>query len=140
MSTESTVAAVADGPSAPRRQRLPDTRPSLTHKFEIADHDGYIIVGLYDDGSPGELFLKFGKEGSTLGGLADAIGILTSLALQHGVPLGSLVDKLSHCRFEPSGWTKHPEIRHASSIVDYVFRWLETQFLAALPDEESDHV
>ena len=90
----------------------------------------YIVVGLYEDGRPGELFLTMGKEGSTLGGLLDSIGVLTSVSLQYGVPLEALVRKFSHCRFEPSGWTKNPDIRQATSIVDYIFRWLGTRFLA----------
>ena len=117
-------------PVGPRRERLPDTRRSITHKFDVSGHDGYIVVGLYQDGRPGELFLTMGKEGSTLGGLLDSIGILTSVALQYGVPLEALVRKFSHCRFEPSGWTKNPDIRQAKSIVDYIFRWLELTFLA----------
>jgi ribonucleoside-diphosphate reductase alpha chain len=110
------------------RERLPNTRASVTHKFEIGDQDGYIIVGLYEDGRPGEVFLKIGKEGSTLGGVLDCVGILTSIALQHGVPLETLVDKFSFVRFEPSGWTKNSDVQHAHSIVDYIFRWLGTQF------------
>ncbi len=114
----------------PKRERLPDTRNSITHKFDISGHEGYIVVGLYEDGRPGELFLIMGKEGSTLGGLLDSIGILTSVSLQYGVPLEALVRKFSHCRFEPSGWTKNPDIRQATSIVDYIFRWLGVMFLA----------
>ena len=124
----------------PQRERLAATRPALTHKFEIADHDGYIIVGLYEDGRPGEVFLKIGKEGSTLGGLLDCVGILTSIALQHGIPLQSLVDKLSYVRFEPAGWTKDPDIRQAHSIVDYVFRWLAARFPASSDDTEAKEV
>lgn len=123
--------------SQPRRERLPETRTSITHKFEIANHDGYIIVGLYNDGRPGEVFLKMGKEGSTLGGLLDCIGILTSVALQYGVPLETLVNKLSHVRFEPSGPTKNPQIPMAKSIVDYIFRWMESAF-AELGEEETE--
>ena len=117
-------------PVGPRRERLPDTRNSITHKFDISGHEGYIVVGLYPDGRPGELFLTMGKEGSTLGGLLDSIGILTSVSLQYGVPLDALVQKFSHCRFEPSGWTKNPDIRQATSIVDYIFRWLGATFSA----------
>ena len=118
-----------------RRERLPATRNSVTHKFDISGHEGYIVVGLYHDGRPGELFLTMGKEGSTLGGLLDAIGILTSVSLQYGVPIEALVRKFSHCRFEPSGWTKNPDIRQATSIVDYIFRWLGARFLADGDDE-----
>src|SRR6201982_3357335 len=113
----------------PSRQRTPDTRVSLTHKFEIAGHEGYITVGLYEDGQPGELFITMSKEGSTIGGLMDTVGTLTSIALQYGVPLESLVKKFAYQRFEPSGFTKNPDIRNASSITDYVFRWLGCQFI-----------
>jgi len=113
----------------PLRRRLPDTRTAVTHKFNIADHEGYLTVGLFDDGTPGELFITMAKEGSTIGGLMDSIGTLTSLAWQYGVPLEALVRKFAHQRFEPSGFTKNPEIRSASSITDYVFRWLAFQFI-----------
>jgi ribonucleoside-diphosphate reductase alpha chain len=113
----------------PVRHRMPDTRNSMTHRFEIAGHEGYITVGLYEDGQPGELFITMSKEGSTIGGLMDTVGTLTSIALQYGVPLESLVKKFAYQRFEPSGFTKNPDIRHASSITDYVFRWLACQFI-----------
>ena len=113
----------------PSRQRMPDTRVSLTHKFEIAGHEGYITVGLYESGQPGELFIQMAKEGSTIGGLMDTVATLTSLALQYGVPLESLVKKFAYQRFEPSGFTKNPDIRNATSITDYVFRWLGCQFI-----------
>ena len=113
----------------PVRHRMPDTRSSLTHRFEIAGHEGYITVGLYKDGQPGELFITMSKEGSTIGGLMDTVGTLTSIALQYGVPLESLVKKFAYQRFEPSGFTKNPDIRHATSITDYVFRWLACQFI-----------
>jgi len=113
----------------PLRRRLPDTRSSVTHKFDIAGHEGYLTVGLFESGHPGELFITMAKEGSTIGGLMDAIGTLTSMALQYGVPLDALVKKFAHQRFEPSGFTKNPEIRSASSITDYVFRWLAVQFI-----------
>src|SRR5881409_1039650 len=113
----------------PVRHRMPDTRTSLTHRFEIAGHEGYITVGLYEDGQPGELFITMSKEGSTIGGLMDTVGTLTSIALQYGVPLESLVKKFAYQRFEPSGFTKNPDIRHATSITDYVFRWLACQFI-----------
>jgi ribonucleoside-diphosphate reductase alpha chain len=113
----------------PVRHRMPDTRTSLTHKFEIAGHEGYITVGLYEDGQPGELFITMSKEGSTIGGLMDTVGTLTSIALQYGVPLESLVKKFAYQRFEPSGFTKNQDIRHATSITDYVFRWLACQFI-----------
>jgi ribonucleoside-diphosphate reductase alpha chain len=113
----------------PVRHRMPDTRTSLTHKFEIAGHEGYITVGLYEDNQPGELFITMSKEGSTIGGLMDTVGTLTSIALQYGVPLESLVKKFAYQRFEPSGFTKNPDIRHATSITDYVFRWLACEFI-----------
>jgi ribonucleoside-diphosphate reductase alpha chain len=113
----------------PIRRRLSDTRPAITHKFDIAGHEGYLTVGLYDDGQPGELFITMAKEGSTIGGLMDTIGTLTSMALQYGVPLETLLKKFTHQRFEPSGFTKNPEIRNTSSIIDYVFRWLALQFV-----------
>jgi ribonucleoside-diphosphate reductase alpha chain len=114
----------------PKRRKLPDERNSITHKFDIAGHEGYITVGLFDDGTPGEIFLTMAKEGSTISGFADAFAQAISYALQYGVPLHVLVDKFSHARFEPSGMTKNPEIRFAKSIVDYIFRWLATKFLS----------
>ena len=113
----------------PLRRRLPETRRAITHKFDIAGHEGYLNVGLFEDNHPGELFITMAKEGSTIGGLMDCIGTLTSLALQYGVPLEALVRKFAHQRFEPSGFTKNPEIRNASSIIDYVFRWMALQFV-----------
>lgn len=114
----------------PIRHRLPETRSAVTHKFDIAGHEGYLTVGLFENGQPGELFITMAKEGSTIGGLMDSIGALTSLALQYGVPLEALVKKFAHQRFEPSGFTKNPDIRNASSIIDYVFRWMGHQFVA----------
>jgi ribonucleoside-diphosphate reductase alpha chain len=114
----------------PTRRKLPDERPSITHKFDIAGHEGYITVGLFEDGTPGEIFLTMAKEGSTISGFADAFAQAISYALQYGVPLQVLVDKFSHARFEPSGMTKNPEIRFAKSIVDYIFRWMATKFLS----------
>ncbi len=113
----------------PLRRRLSDTRTAITHKFDIAGHEGYLTVGLFEDSRPGELFITMAKEGSTIGGLMDGIGTLTSMALQYGVPLEALVKKFAHQRFEPSGFTKNPEIRNASSITDYVFRWMALQFV-----------
>ncbi len=111
------------------RRRLPDERQSITHKFDIQGHEGYITVGLYDDGQPGEIFLTMAKEGSTISGLMDAFATQTSLALQYGVPLRAMVNKFSHMRFEPSGFTKNQEIPIAKSLVDYIFRWLASKFL-----------
>ncbi|MBI1178264.1 vitamin B12-dependent ribonucleotide reductase [bacterium] len=113
----------------PLRRRLPETRTAVTHKFDIAGHEGYLTVGLFEDGQPGELFITMAKEGSTIGGLMDAVGTLTSMAMQYGVPLEALVKKFAHQRFEPSGYTKNPDIRNASSIIDYVFRWMAVQFI-----------
>ncbi len=121
----------------PVRHRMPDTRTSLTHKFEIAGHEGYITVGLYEDDQPGELFITMSKEGSTIGGLMDTVGTLTSIALQYGVPLESLVKKFAYQRFEPSGFTKNSDIRHATSITDYVFRWLACQFIKGYKEATS---
>ncbi|WP_437203330.1 vitamin B12-dependent ribonucleotide reductase [Planctomicrobium sp. SH664] len=120
----------SDAPAAPVRRRLPDTRQSVTHKFSVGGHEGYITVGLFEDGTPGELFITMAKEGSTIGGLMDVIGTETSLALQFGVPLEALVKKFSHARFEPSGWTTNPDIPVAKSVVDYIFRFLGITFLA----------
>ena len=114
----------------PARRRLPDERQAMTHKFDIAGHEGYITVGLFEDGTPGEIFLVMAKEGSTISGFADAFAQAVSYALQYGVPLQVLVDKFSHVRFEPSGITKNPGVRVAKSIVDYVFRWMATKFLS----------
>jgi ribonucleoside-diphosphate reductase alpha chain len=115
--------------SKPRRERLPDTRHSITHKFSVSGHEGYITVGLYEDGRPGELFLTMAKEGSTIGGIMDAFGTSVSMSLQYGVPLEDYVRKFSHMRFEPLGHTKNPDIRFAKSIIDYIFRWLGITFL-----------
>ena len=123
-------AAAASTEAGPRRRRLSDERQSITHKFDISGHEGYITVGLYEDGQPGELFLTMAKEGSTISGFADAFAQAISYALQYGVPLQDLVDKFSHVRFEPSGMTKNPDVRFAKSIVDYIFRWLATKFLS----------
>jgi ribonucleoside-diphosphate reductase alpha chain len=123
------AAQVAAQPKA-YRHRLPAERMAITHKFEIAGHEGYITVGLYEDGMPGEIFLVMAKEGSTISGFADAFAQAISYALQYGVPLQDLVDKFSHVRFEPAGITRNPQIRIAKSIVDYVFRWLATKFLS----------
>lgn len=120
----------------PRRERLPDTRNSVTHKFSIAGHEGYISVGLYPDGRPGEVFITMAKEGSTVGGLMDSFGTSTSIALQYGVPLEVLVNKFSHTRFEPMGHTTNPDIRIAKSLVDYIFRWLGLTFLDSYRDEQ----
>jgi ribonucleoside-diphosphate reductase alpha chain len=114
----------------PARRRLPDTRASLTHKFSIEGHEGYITVGLFEDGIPGELFVTMAKEGSTLSGMMDAFATSVSLLFQYGVPLTHLVEKFGHMRFEPAGWTGNPEIGFAKSIVDYVFRWLGYRFLS----------
>jgi len=130
-SPKDTVAqAAAALVTQPIRRKLPDERHALTHKFDIQGHEGYITVGLFEDGQPGEIFLVMAKEGSTISGFADAFAQAISYALQYGVPLASLVDKFSHVRFEPSGMTRNPEIRFAKSIVDYIFRWLASKFLS----------
>jgi ribonucleoside-diphosphate reductase alpha chain len=115
----------------PERRKLPDTCTSIRHKFSIGGHEGYIMVGLYDDGSPGELFITMAKEGSTISGLMDAFATAISYSLQYGVPLKFFVDKFSHVRFEPSGWTGNPDVPYAKSIMDYIFRWLGGKFLGA---------
>jgi len=134
---EEELAMVRSRLDQPIRHRMPDTRMSLTHRFEIAGHEGYITVGLYEDGQPGELFITMSKEGSTIGGLMDTVGTLTSIALQYGVPLESLVKKFAYQRFEPSGFTKNPDIRNATSITDYVFRWLACQFIKGYKEATS---
>jgi ribonucleoside-diphosphate reductase alpha chain len=121
-------AAGEDGPPAVRR-RLPDERHSLTHHFSVGGQEGYVTVGLYEDGLPGELFIRMAKEGSTVSGLMDSFATAVSLALQYGVPLRVLCDKFSHTRFEPSGWSGNPKIGYAKSLMDYLFRWLELRFL-----------
>ena len=125
VSDEAGAARPAGGPY---RRRLPDERPSITHKFRVGEQEGYITVGLYDDGRPGELFITISKEGSTIRGLMDSVAVLTSLALQYGVPLEDLVRKFQAVHFEPAGFTNNPELPQASSLVDYIFRWLEARF------------
>ena len=127
---ESEVLQLREDSGKPLRRRLSDTRSAVTHKFDIAGHEGYLTVGLFEDSQPGELFVTMAKEGSTIGGLMDGIGTLTSMALQYGVSLEALVKKFAHQRFEPSGFTRNAEIRNAASITDYVFRWLALQFVA----------
>ncbi len=122
-------------PARPFRRRLPDTRQSITHKFSVASHEGYLTVGLYEDGQPGELFITMAKEGSTVGGLMDVIGTCTSMALQYGVPLITLVDKFRHARFEPSGMTSNTDIPFAKSLIDYIFCWLGCQFIPGYADK-----
>jgi ribonucleoside-diphosphate reductase alpha chain len=128
--SDTAVVAAATLASQPVRRRLPNDRQAICHKFDIAGHEGYIHVGFYDDGTPGEIFIKMAKEGSTVSGLMDTIGVLTSMALQYGVPLEVLVSKFSHVRFEPSGFTKNPEIPMAKSLTDYIFRFLASRFLS----------
>lgn len=123
----------------PMRKRMPETRLALNHKFEIAGHEGYITVGLFEDGQPGEIFIQMSKEGSTMGGLMDTIATLTSISLQYGVPLESLVRKFAYQRFEPSGFTKNPDIRNATSITDYLFRWMGCQFIKGYKEATSPY-
>ena len=127
---------VASDAPRPARRKLPDERHAITHKFSIAGHEGYITVGMYEDGKPGEIFLVMAKEGSTISGLMDAFATSISMALQYGVPLEALVEKFSHVRFEPSGFTKNPEIPYAKSITDYIFRYLASKFLSADQQQE----
>ena len=116
--------------SAVNRHRLQDERPAITHPFSGGGYEGYLIVGLYPNGQPGEIFIRMAKAGSTIAGLMECFGTVVSVALQHGVPLKVLCDKLSHTRFEPSGWTGSEEIGYAKSIMDYLFRWIELRFLS----------
>jgi ribonucleoside-diphosphate reductase alpha chain len=118
-----------DGPPRAVRHRLQEERASITHKFKVGDHEGYITVGLYPNGEPGELFIKMAKEGSTVSGLMDSFALAVSIALQHGVPLKLFCEKFAHTRFEPSGWSGNSEIGYAKSIMDYIFRWLQSRFL-----------
>lgn len=111
------------------RRRLPDERHSLTHHFSIGGQEGYVTIGLYEDGMPGEMFIRIAKEGSTVSGLMDSFATAISLALQYGVPLQVLCGKFTHTRFEPSGWSGNPKIGYAKSLMDYLFRWLELRFL-----------
>ena len=127
------------GDRQPVRRRLPATRQSITHKFSVGGHEGYVTVGVFEDGSPGELFITMAKEGSTIGGLMDAIGTLTSMGLQYGVPLNVFVDKFSHSRFEPSGWTTNPDIPNAKSVLDYIFRWLGISFIPGYREANTPH-
>lgn len=122
----------------PVRHRLPEERQSITHKFVIGDHEGYITVGLYPDGKPGEIFIVMAKEGTVVSGLCDCFATTISMALQYGVPLKVLVNKFIHTRFEPSGFTRHPEIHYAKSITDYLFRWLDLKF-GALEDQDDEN-
>jgi ribonucleoside-diphosphate reductase alpha chain len=143
--TKSVTASVTKS-VAPYRRRLPDTRNSVTHKFVIdSSYEGYLIVGLYEDGTPGELFIEMAKEGSTVGGLMDTIGTLVSMSLQYGVPMAVLVEKFTHARFDPSGFTKNPDIPLARSVIDYIFRWLGIKFIPGYREQtvpsryEEDH-
>jgi ribonucleoside-diphosphate reductase alpha chain len=125
--SKDTIVSVDVAPAAPPkavRHRLADTRQSLTHKFEVGRHGGYLTVGYYENGDPGEIFINMAKEGSTISGLMDSLAISVSIGLQHGVPLDAFNRKFAHASFEPHGFTPNPDIRHASSVVDYVFRWL----------------
>jgi ribonucleoside-diphosphate reductase alpha chain len=130
-------------PAKPYRRRLPETRKSITHKFSVAGHEGYLTVGLYDDGQPGELFITMAKEGSTVGGLMDVVGTCVSMTLQYGVPLVTLVDKFRHARFEPAGMTSNKNIPFAKSLIDYIFCWMGCEFIPGYaekntPDRSSD--
>ncbi len=121
----------------PVRRKLPDERQSLTHKFSIGGHEGYITVGMYEDGTPGEVFIAMAKEGSTISGLMDTLATSISYGLQYGVPLKFFVDKFSHVRFEPSGWTGNQQVPYAKSIIDYIFRWLGARFLGITEANEA---
>jgi ribonucleoside-diphosphate reductase alpha chain len=135
---EAAAPAKAEAPAAAqqelfdrtKRRKLPNERDSITHKFSIGGHEGYLTVGKYKDGDPGEIFIKMAKEGSTLSGIMDAFALSVSIALQYGVPLRALVDKFKNSRFEPSGYTGNPNIRYAKSVVDYIGRWLGAKFIS----------
>ena len=129
-STQNADALDAQAPPRAVRHRLPGERASVTHKFGLGGHEGYITVGLYPNGSPGEIFIRMAKEGSTVSGLMDSFATAISISLQHGVPLRVLCEKFAHTRFEPSGWTGNPEIGYAKSIMDYIFRWIQMRFLS----------
>ena len=129
-STQNSDSLDAQSPPRAVRHRLPAERASVTHKFGLAGHEGYITVGLYPNGQPGEIFIRMAKEGSTVSGLMDSFATAISLALQHGVPLKVLCEKFAHTRFEPSGWTGNTEIGYAKSIMDYIFRWIQIRFLS----------
>jgi ribonucleoside-diphosphate reductase alpha chain len=129
-STQNADALDAQAPPRAVRHRLPAERASVTHKFGLGGHEGYITVGLYPNGSPGEIFIRMAKEGSTVSGLMDSFATAISISLQHGVPLRVLCEKFAHTRFEPSGWTGNPEIGYAKSIMDYIFRWIQMRFLS----------
>jgi ribonucleoside-diphosphate reductase alpha chain len=121
----------------PVRRRLLDERRAVVHHFSVGGHEGYVMVGLYEDGQPGEIFLRMAKAGSTIAGLMDSFGIAISMALQYGVPLKVLCDKFSHTRFEPSGWSTVRQIGYAKSLMDYLFRWLALRFLPAVSPPET---
>ena len=114
-----------------QRRKLPDECKSITHKFSVGGHEGYLTVGMYEDGTLGEIFIKMAKEGSTLSGFMDGLALSISIGLQYGVPLKTLVDKLTNSRFEPSGFTQNPDIRYASSVLDYIARWLGGKFISS---------
>ncbi len=128
---DATSAASVSATPKPYRRRLPDERASITHKFNVGGHEGYLTIGLYEDGTPGEIFLRMAKEGSTISGLMDSFATAISLALQYGVPLKDLVNKFSHLRFEPAGFTTNRDIPMAKSLVDYIFRYMATKFMSA---------
>ena len=129
---EETPGAASDllGPPEANRHRLQNERSAITHHFAFGGHEGYLTVGFYPNGQPGEIFIRMAKAGSTMAGLMECFGTVVSVSLQHGIPLKVLCDKLSHTRFEPSGWTGNAEIGYAKSIMDYLFRWMELRFLS----------
>ena len=133
--SESTTTNGASSPPEARRNRLPDVRPSTTHKFSVGSHEGYLTVGLYPNGQPGEIFVTMAKEGSPVSGLINSFAQAISIGLQYGVPLRVFCEKFSYTRFEPSGWTGNPAIPQASSVMDYIFRWLHKKFYSDNPDD-----
>ncbi|MHB8527316.1 MAG: vitamin B12-dependent ribonucleotide reductase [Candidatus Acidiferrales bacterium] len=133
LGTMAGASATQNAPRQPMRRRMPDERQGLVHHFSVGGHEGYVVVGLYEDGRPGEMFIRMAKAGSSINGLMDSFGIAVSLALQYGVPLKALCEKFSHTRFEPSGWSGVKEIGYAKSLMDYLFRWLALKFLPPIP-------
>jgi ribonucleoside-diphosphate reductase alpha chain len=129
LATPVPAASSAEAGGEPLRRRLPDERKAVVHHFSVGGHEGYLIVGLYENGQPGEIFIRMAKAGSTIAGLMDSFGIAVSMALQFGVPLRTLTDKFSHTRFEPSGWTTVKEIGYAQSLMDYIARYLALKFV-----------
>ncbi len=136
----STSESKASSLPTPKRRRLSDERQAICHKFSIGGHDGYLHLGMYEDGSLGEMFIRMAKEGSTISGMMDAFALSVSLGLQHGVPLETFISKFKHTRFEPSGFTSNPDVRMAQSVIDYLFRYMEHRFLGVEQEEPEERI